>query len=201
MQGSIYSSHLLITLGAWISGMIVGGGFGSIFASLLLLVWRSNPATRRALTLVPWRTVVFSLLLGVWSPFFLPTRLGIGTLTGLVTAGLSVSLIAFPMLVCGLYEQWFPQTPRARAASGVRTLLFGAMLAALATGLVGGGGVGVYLSQQVNLLNPGEYLRWMVILSATALVLDLILGFVEYGLFQSSEPPVLRTFDRIYPHG
>jgi MFS family permease len=197
METSIYSSHLLITLGAWIGGMLVGGGLGSVFASMLLPAWRSNPGTRRALALIPWRTAIFGLLLGVWSPFFLPLRLGLGTLTGLVAVGLSVGLIAFPMMVCSLYEFWFPLSARERAVSGARTLLFIAMLAALATGLVGGGGAGAYLAQQVNLLNQGDYLRWMVILIATALALDLILGFLEYGMYQNSEVESRRALDRI----
>jgi len=197
MESSIYSSHLLITLGAWIGGMLVGGGLGSIFASLLLPVWRGNPGTRRALALIPWRTVIFGLLLGTWSPFFLPPRLGLGTLSGLVTTGLAVALIAFPMMVCGLYEFWFPQSARERAVSGARTLLFIAMFSALAAGLVGGGGAGNYLMEQANLLNRGDYLRWMVILFATALAFDLILGFLEYGMYQGSEVEARRTLDRI----
>ena len=197
MESSIYFSHLLISLGAWIGGMLVGGGLGSVFASILLPVWRGNPGTRRALALIPWRTVIFGLLLGVWSPFSLPPRLGLGTLTGLTTVGLAVALIAFPMMVCGLYEFWFPQSARERAVSGARTLLFIAMFAALAAGLVGGGGAGNYLLEQANLFNRGDYFRWMVILIATALALDLILGFVEYGMYQSSETEARQALDRI----
>ena len=81
------------------------------------------------------------------------------------------------MTVCGLYEFWFPLSARGRVASRARTLLFFTMLAALAAGLVGGGGAGAYLNKQANLLNPCDYAHWMVILIATALVMDLILGF------------------------
>lgn len=199
MESSIYSSHLLIVLGAWTGGMLVGGGLGSVFASMLLPIWRGNPGTRRALALIPWRTVIFTLILGAWSPFFLPPRLGLGTLTGLVLVGLSVSLVTFPMMVCGLYEFWFPLSARERVASGARTLLFVAMLAALAAGLVGGGGAGAYLTQQANLLNQGDYARWNVILIATALVLDLILGSLEYSIYQGSEHQARQAMDH-YPY-
>jgi hypothetical protein len=68
MEIAVLTNHLLITLVAWIGGGIVGGGSGYLMASLVGPRMSEKPDDRRILALLPWRTLIFVLLLAVWSP-------------------------------------------------------------------------------------------------------------------------------------
>jgi ABC-type proline/glycine betaine transport system permease subunit len=179
LEMSTFMDHLLIALVAWIGSLVLGGGVGYLMAHLLRRLMSAMPNNRRIIALVPWRTLLFILILILWSPF-LPTRLGIGTQTGMVMVSLTISLVACPMTMSTFLDNWFPQTLHVRLMVVARALLFLALFATLGVGLIGGGGAGVYLIQQVNLLEYGKLLQGVLLLGGMALLLDLILGFVEF---------------------
>ncbi|HEY43360.1 MAG TPA: hypothetical protein G4O11_05190 [Anaerolineae bacterium] len=177
---SIFTDHLLITLVAWIGSLALGGGTGYFMARLLRRLVSALPNDRRTvIALVPWRTLLFLLILVVWSPF-LAIRLGIGTPTAIVMVWLTISLVACSMTMSAFLDNWFPQTLRARLLGGARTLLFFALFATLGSGLVGGGGAGFLLMQQANLMEYGKLLQSILLLGGMALLLDMILGIVEF---------------------
>jgi ABC-type nitrate/sulfonate/bicarbonate transport system permease component len=179
MEMSTLTDHLLITLVAWIGGLTVGGGIGYLMASFVNPLMNAKPNARRIFALVPWRTLVFMLILLVWSPL-LAIWLGLGNLTGIMMVGLTVSLLAWPMAMKARLNDWFPPKLRVRFISGSRSLLLFALLATLGAGFVGGGGFGFYLMQQVNLLEYGKLVEGFLLLGGVALIFDLILGIVEY---------------------
>ena len=108
--------------------------------------------------------------------------MGLGTLTGVVTVGLTIFFITVPITMKVFLEDWFSQTPLERFMTEARNLLFLALFAMLGVGWVGGGGVGFYLTQQVNLMNYGKLIQGILLLGGIAFILDLLLGAVEYQL-------------------
>jgi ABC-type nitrate/sulfonate/bicarbonate transport system permease component len=179
MEISILANHLLITLVAWVGGMTLGGGVGYFISGLLYPQMTTKPNLRRMIVLVPWRTVVFTLLPLVWSP--LPVvLLGLGNPTGMVIAGLTISLVACPALMKIRLNHWFPPSFRERLISEARTLFLLALLAAIGVGFVGGGGAGFYLMRQMDSLEYGNAFRGFLWLVGIALIVDLIFGVVEY---------------------
>ena len=179
MKIAILTNHLLITVVAWIGGVILGGGGGYLMATMLRSRIGEKPKARRLLALLPWRTLIFVLLLAVWTPW-LVMRLGLGTLTGIVTVGVTIGLVAWPMTMNTCLNDWFTPSRRIHLIAAVRTLLLFSLLATVGAGFVGGGGAGWYLVQQWNLLEFGKVFQRILWLAGLALILDLTLGIVEY---------------------
>ncbi len=183
MDASLVYNHLLISLGSWLGGMIVGGGLGYASACLLRDIFISNPHVRRAATIVPWRAMVLGLLLFAWSPF-IPIGLGLGTASAMVMVGLFVVLLWLPFTVGALWHQWFPASLEARLWGGSRSLAMAAMAAALAVGVFTGGGAGPYLMQQVNLLQWGQFSRGALTVAVLAVMVDLLLGILQFAIYR-----------------
>jgi hypothetical protein len=181
MDASLVYNHLLISLGSWLAGILVGGGLGYAVAYLLRDLFTSKPHLRRAATIVPWRAIVLGILLFVWSPFF-PIRLGLGTASTMVMVGLFVVLLWLPFTVGALLHQWFPASLGARLLGGSRSLAMAAMAAALAAGFFTGGGVGPYLMQQLNLLQWGQAVRGLLTVVVLAMIVDLLLGILLFAI-------------------
>lgn len=155
MEMSILTNHLLISVVAWIGALIIGGGVGNFVARVLKPLMTAKPATSRSMSLFPWRSIIFMLLLLVWSPI-LGIWLGLGNLTGIAIVGLSLSLLALPMMMKARLIYLLPTSFLERIVSLARTLLMIALFATLGVGYVGAGGFGFYLLQQMNLLEYGK---------------------------------------------
>lgn len=95
------------------------------------------------------------LLLLVWSPI-LGIWLGLGNLTGIAIVGLSLSLLALPMMMKARLIYLLPTSFLERIVSLARTLLMIALFATLGVGYVGAGGFGFYPMQKMNLLEYGK---------------------------------------------
>jgi hypothetical protein len=174
----ILTDHLLITGIAWAGGLTIGGGAGYLMAGLAQSLISAKPNIRLISTLVPWRALVFALILVVWSPF-LAIRLGLGSLTSTMMVVVTISLLACPMSMMARLNEKFPPSLQVRLISGARTLLLFAVFAALGAGFAGGGGFGFFLMQQLNLMEYGRLVQGFLLLGGMALILDLILGIPE----------------------
>ncbi len=181
MEVAVLTNHLLITVVAWISGGIIGAGGGYLMATMVYSRISEKPEARQILALLPWRTLIFVLLLAVWTPW-LVMWLGLGTLTGIVTVGVTIGLVAWPIAMNTCLNEWFAPSPRIHLMATARTLLLFSLLATIGAGFVGGGGVGWYLVQQWNLLEFEKVFQAGLWLSGLALILDLTLGIVEYWI-------------------
>lgn len=190
MDTSILTNQFMIALVAWIGGLILGGIIGYLIAKLLYSLISSKPSNQRKIALVPWRTLVFILILFVWSPF-IAIWLGLGTLTAIVMVGLTIGLVACFMSVSIFLDTWFPPILRVRLVAGSRTLLFFAIFTTLGAGLVGGGGAGMYLWELMRSMEYGKLVQGILLVGWLALLLDLILGFVEFKT--SSNAPSLPS--------
>ncbi len=191
MEISILTNHLLITVVAWIGALMIGGGVGHIVARALIPIMKAKPVSRRNMSLIPWRSIIFMLLLLVWSPI-LGIWLGLGNLTGIAIVGLTLSLLAMSMMMKAQVNQWFPSSLLEYIVSLARTLLMIALFATLGVGYVGAGGLGFYLMQQVKLMEYGKLYEGFFILGVTALILDLVFGVIQFRVSRDPQPSPMK---------
>jgi len=179
METSIFIDHLYISLTAWLAGIAVGGSSGYFFAQIFFNPTSVKPDIGWKIIFFPWRSLIFILILIVWSPL-LEIWLGLGNLTGIIMVGITLSFLALSMTMNTLFHKRFPVSIKANLISNTRTLLIIALFATLGVGYVGAGGFGFYLYQQINLLKYNLLYEGIILLGVMAIVLDLILGFVQY---------------------
>ena len=177
--------HLLITFIPWLIGIAVGGGLGVLCGLGIRAVFSTSPALRHASILLPWRTLVMGLLMGVWSPF-IASLLGLGPITGGVMVAVSVSVLAMAFAATTLLEHWYPSPLGSRLVAGIRTLAVASGLLAAGVGLLGGGGLGYIILEAVRLSQYGVMWKGLLVALALALVLDLALGLAQMIAFQHS---------------
>ncbi|MGD9049390.1 MAG: hypothetical protein PVF77_15135 [Anaerolineae bacterium] len=175
--------HLLITCIPWLIGIAVGGGLGVLCGLGIRAVFTTSPALRRASVLLPWRTLVMGLLMGVWSPF-IASLLGLGPITGGVMVAGSVCVLAMAFAATTLLEYWYPSPLASRLAAGTRTLAVASGMIAAGVGLLGGGGLGYIILEAARVSQYG--VMWKGLLVALALVLDLTLGLAQMIALQHS---------------
>lgn len=179
MDISIVFDHLYISLIAWLGGIAIGCSVGYLFAQVFMKQASGKPYVDWKIILFPWRSLIFILILLVWSPL-LVIWLGLGNLTGIVMVGITLSLLALSMTMNTLFHKRFPVNIKSVLLSNTRTLLIIAIFATLGVGYVGAGGFGFYFYQLVNLLNYNQLIKGFILLGVTTIFLDLILGFVQY---------------------
>jgi ABC-type proline/glycine betaine transport system permease subunit len=185
MNISVLADHFLISFAAWIGGLLIGGGIGYFIFRPFENFIESKPDNQKYLAMIPWRTVIFILILLLWSPY-LPIWLGLGTPTALVVMVLTISLLACSMTINTLVESRFPAILRVRIFSQARTLLFIAIFATLGVGLVGAGSAGSLFVELIRSMEYGNLVQGSLLLWGICLVLDLLLGFVDYKMRSST---------------
>jgi ABC-type proline/glycine betaine transport system permease subunit len=177
MNISTFGEHLLISLVPWLAGAVVGGGLGYVCALAARRLFSAFPGLRRASNLLPWRTVVVTLPL--LSPYVV-TLVGLGLAAGAVMVGLFVFLVALPLTVVTLLEQWYPSPLVLRFIARIRTLATASVaVAAVGPPVAGGGGAGVLIFEGMRLLDHAQMLRGFSIVVLLALMIDILLGILQ----------------------
>jgi hypothetical protein len=172
------TAHALMTVVAWLVGVAVGGGCGALIGLGIRVLLSGNPGWSRAWVLLPWRTLVLLLLMGVWSPR-ITTHLGIGPTTGGVIVAGSVCLLAAAFTTTQLVGFRHPAPLGARLIGGARTLAVAAGLFATAVGPIGGGGLGNTILEAARLAQTDLIWRGVLPIVGLALALDLALGLAQ----------------------
>jgi hypothetical protein len=170
--------HLLITCIPWLIGIVVGGGLGVLSGLGIRAVFSTRPALRRASVLLPWRTVVAGLLMGVWSPF-IASFLGLGPITGGVMVAGSVCLLVTTFAATTLLEHWYPSPLASHLLAGTRTLAVASGLIAAGVGLLGGGGLGHTILEAARSSQYGVMWKGLLVVLVLALLLDFTLGLAQ----------------------
>ena len=179
MKLSVIGQHLLISLLPWLAGVLVGGGLGYACALVVRSLFSTLPGLRRASILLPWRTVIVTLALGVLSPL-VPVLIGLGTVAGAAIVALFVFLFAFPFTVATLLEHWYPSPLVVRLIAGSRILATASVaVAAFTAVLVGSGGAGALIFEGWRLLDRAQVLRGFSIVVVLALIIDVLLGALQ----------------------
>lgn len=181
MEISKLIEHFLLSLLPWFAGVVFGGGLGVGVAFLLRLFFSAVPGSRWPLAFFPWRTIVFGLLVIIWTPF-LVRELGLGPTFGGVTVGLAMFLLAFLSLTGMLLDRWHPAPLAARLAGDLRTLAAGAVVLAYGVGFLGGGGIGFTVQQYFQLLTYNKAWQGIAAVLGLLLLIDLVLGVPHFLL-------------------
>ncbi len=94
---SVIGQHLLISILPWLIGTVVGGGLGYACAIVARSVVSTHPGLRRAVMLLPWRTIAVTLtLVALLSPLTVE-HFGLGLEAGQVSVGFFVFVFALPL--------------------------------------------------------------------------------------------------------
>ena len=177
--------HLLITCVPWLIGLAVGGSLGWLCGLAVRAMITRGAALRRTATLLPWRTLVMGLLMGIWSPF-MATLLWLGPVTGGVVVACSVSVLVAICTATTLVEYWVPSPLASRLVGGARTMAVATGLLAVGVGLLGGGGLGAIMLEAARLSQYGVMWQGVLVVLALAMVLDLTLGLAQMAAMRHS---------------
>jgi hypothetical protein len=170
--------HLLITCIPWLVGLAVGGGLGWLCGLAVRAVITNGAGLRRTATLLPWRTLVMGLLMGIWSPF-IATLLWLGPVTGGLVVACSVSVLVTVFTATTIVETWVPSPLASRLIAGARSMAVASGLLAVGAGLLGGGGLGPIMLEAARLSQYDVIWKGVLVVLALALVLDLTLGLAQ----------------------
>ena len=185
MTVSVVFEHLLISLGAWVVGGALGGALGTLIA-LGVRTWFASASSLRKLSmLMPWRTVVMSLLIVVWTPASV-LLVGLGPAAGMLSTGLVMFLFALSFTVSILLERWYPSAFAVRLIAGLRTLATASLVVAAFVGFYDGTGIGWYMSRSLMTLYFDVLLQEWLVLAALVLVTDVLLGIVQLAVSNSA---------------
>jgi len=179
---SVFGEHLLISLVPWLAGVVAGGVLGYTCALVARRLFSTHPGLRRVSMLLPWRTAAMTLLL--LSPLVV-VFVGLGIVAGAVMVGLFVFLLALPSTVTTLFEHWYPSPLVVRLIVRARTLAVASVVvAAVGPLMVGSGGAGVLIFERMRLLDYAEMLRGFAIVVLLALVMDVLLGALQWLFYR-----------------
>jgi hypothetical protein len=199
MDNSLLTQHLRAALLSWLIGGVIGGSLGALFALALRWLCARLPVLRGLMALLPWRSVVGSLLLmlfvfvarrGVFVNMFhlagMPVAFTLQTFGGEVVGflvSLAIFLLALPVLAGALLEYWRPTPLGARLIALGRSLALVALGATLVFDFFGGPGLGAFLSRRLGLLDLPVALDGLFRVIGLLLVVDILLGILQMSAF------------------
>lgn len=173
-------NHLLISLPSWLIGILAGSGLGYGCARVVQQMASTQPSRAQALRLLPWRTVLVSVLLLI--PY-VPILVGLGPLAGVVIVGLMIALLALPISAAYFLDEWNPSPPRGRLIGTMRSLAVLSLVLMVFTGLFGGGTeLSFTFWQGIQTLDIPSIQTTFWTVFFMALVLDLLFGAAEMTL-------------------
>ncbi|MEW6094185.1 MAG: hypothetical protein AB1531_09500 [Chloroflexota bacterium] len=174
--------HVLVTVVIVLVGLLVGGGLGFLFAWLFKMLYKAVPGLQPPLMLLPWRTVLFSVVMFFISPmafFMIRNFEPQGLMTGLYP-GLVFILLAFFLTLDTTLNNWLPIGLGARLTALARTL-------AVASGILIAVGV-EYFSAGIlwharamvaRTFEPDGFWIMLGVVMGLGLAFDLLLGVVQ----------------------
>lgn len=179
--------HILISSIASLLGIMVGGGLGYVFAIVLRKLFTVRPRSRKIALLLPWRTVLMSLMIPLGFPITIIVQVGFGVLAGIISVGLIVFLLSLTICTALLLEHWRSTTVANNIISWMRTLVTASVVIAFFPGFFANGGLASAIIVQTQLLNYDAVLRYYAVLIAIILVFDLLLGVLQHVVFRRQE--------------
>ncbi|HEY62801.1 MAG TPA: hypothetical protein G4N95_09150 [Anaerolineae bacterium] len=191
MRIDLVFQHAIISLVGLGIGAIVGIPPGYAISRLAKRLSSDNAHFQKRFLFVPWRTLLVASLLVFLYPVIIMIPLGLGLLSGILSVGVNIFLIALVMTVDAYLIRQRADDEKVRISSVVRTLSVLSILLATQVGIVSGLGLGYEAYKNIRLLNfnaaIGSWL-WMIFL---ALILDLVFGLVQYLFMKNKIQPAI----------
>jgi len=193
LDTSLIVEHGLISLIGWVFGVIAGGGLGYALAVLVRRLFAAKPGLRKLAILLPWRTVLMTLILPLGFPVLIVIWVGLGPEAGMISVGLGTFLLALAYTTSTLLQHWHPGSVATRLVAWARTLATATVVFEFFVGVFGGGGVGFAVVQYIQLLDYETGLKHCGALIFIMLAFDLLLGGIQYTVAMRVEerPPAV----------
>jgi len=173
--------YILTTVLVILAGFLIGGGLGILFAWLFRHLFRAIPGLRPPFMLLPWRTLLFTLVLFFCSPmaWFIVSSLP-QVQSAAVYPALVFILVVFSFVANEALTQWLPVSPAVRWAGLARTFtVAGGVIVAIGANAVGSG-ILVYAQRMASrTFRPDAYWTALGVVLGLGLCLDLLLGIVQ----------------------
>ena len=177
----IILQHILTTVLVLLAGFLIGGGLGILFAWLFRHLYRAIPGLRPPFMVLPWRTLLFILVLFFCSPM---ARFLVSSLpqeqSAAVYPALVFILIVFFFVANETLTQWLPVSPAVRWAGLARTFtVAGGVIFAIVANAAGSG-ILVYAQRIVSRpFRPEAYWTALGVVLGLGLFFDLLLGMIQ----------------------
>ncbi len=171
--------HLYISLIPWLVVMILGGGFGYGFASLLRKWLEGRQSWLNSLSLLPWRSLVtWTAIVVIDSPLMV-WKFGLGTPSGSITVGIALGMFIVPWVTYTLLRSWFPlNTPgKLLVIARVAAILSIALQVFLNTGM------GYFIAQASYALDLPKMSLGYTVVGVMLFGVDLLFGMIQFAVF------------------
>ncbi len=187
--------HILVTVVIVLAGLLVGGGLGVLFAYLLKSLYKAAPGLRPPLMLLPWRTVLFAVVLFFVSPmaFFLIRNFEPkGFLTG-IYPGLVLILLTFFFALETALNHWLPINLGARLTALARTLAVASgILVAISVEYLSTGILRFARMMVASTFKPDGFWIMLGVVMGLGLAFDLLLGVVQMLLVYAEKKRIAK---------
>jgi hypothetical protein len=174
--------HALVTVVIILAGLLVGGGLGVLFAYLLKMLYKAAPGLHPPLMLLPWRTVLFSVVLFFVTPMalFLYRNFEPGSLMTALYPGMAFILLALFYALDTTLNHWLPSGLGVRLTALARTLAVASgVVVAVGVGNLGAGILWHARMMQASTFKPDGFWIMLGVVMGLGLVFDLLLGVVQ----------------------
>lgn len=196
---SVFLNHVLLSIIPWVAGGLIGGGLGYLLA-LAMRPLGSRPGPRRALKLLPWRTIAFALVaiaLNSAYPFILlsPMLRSVLHVKGFfvhVTLSISIAVFALasPFTTSIIAGYWFPPSLGERLVAGARTLGVASAVLALTASYWGVSSPGHLIAIAMHAFDYSRVWLGYSIMVSTALIVDLVMGLIQMAIARPAKAEV-----------
>ncbi len=178
--------YVLTTVMVILTGFIIGGGLGVLVARLLQLLYKAAPGLRHPLFLLPWRTLLFGLVLFFCSPiaiFIIPSIFQKPFYPALVFILVVLSFVSSEALI-----HWLPTAPPVRWIGLARTFTIACgVIVAISANAAGSGILVFAYNMSSSTFKPDAYWIALGVVMGLGLVFDLLLGIVQMLLAQAAD--------------
>lgn len=177
--------HILTTVVIILAGFLVGGGLGILFAWLFRSLCNAAPGLRPPLVLLPWRTILFALVLFFCSPMAYFVTPQVAPYAALHVPAAVYPVLTFTLIVCffvadAALAQWLPTGLGVRLTGLARTFAVACGVIVAVGANVSQSGILYYaLRRAAMFFTPDSLWIALGVVMGLGLILDLLLGIVQ----------------------
>lgn len=173
--------HVLVTAIIVLAGLLIGGGLGFLFGWIFKQLFKAVPGLQPPFMLLPWRTLLFSVMLFFVSPmaFIQFHNFDSQVLLSGLFPGVTFALIAFFFTLEATLTHWLPFGLASRLTALARTLAVacGVLIATILN--TRAGIMGYAYMELARTFRPDAYWIALAVVMGLGLTFDLLLGTVQ----------------------
>lgn len=179
-MSDLFVEHLLITLIGAVPGVLVGMLAGMLIARILTRFYSGSRQRMNLAILLPWRTILFGLMVQLIVPVLLVLAVGIGIRNGFLSIGIASAGVTAAASTGILIRKRFGRSELVELIASARSVTAGTSALLVVYGLVGSGGLGFATMTRFRTFQFDEAARAYLLILATILTFDLIGGGLQF---------------------